>query len=253
MSTPISVVDLWNELVGLGRDDGAHLGRINAELERLAAEVPKDFLTRLAAAEGLRMAGNVAKGARHLEAAWGLRQKQHYADMLNLLSALVQYAAFGRAYDLYNQIRQIPEADEDAILGDIGTVLALRMGRADLLRRIVEVERQPSRIGRDALRILTEANLDGHYSDHQRVVESVVVRGACGFVAEIVTDETAPPKLFLHYWTSMTARQQFDMLRRMHEALREVYAEHPAGPCAYVGRIGMMVSGPEVVSMEEAA
>lgn len=234
--------ELGLELQALRPDQGPRLQQILWRLGHRSRRAPGDIDSSVAYGHALALAGKVDEAREEALRLLSLMTEAAPLRMVfNVVGALADAGLPQPAMQAVDRVAgQLSRADELEPLLWHATHIAVRFGQIEWYGRRLP----PTPL----LRWIHESGLMPWWDRQQQAIERVLGRRVATTVFDIFDDqEGGAPRISLEYHTDLTLpRERGERLDAAIAAVAEVYASHPEGPGAFLGRVLLDVQGPEI-------
>lgn len=228
---------LFSELVKAGPSNPDRMVQLTWQARSLANQEPDNPVARVAHAAALICSGNRDKGVEELEAAYVLGRHATPAVRDMLASLLYFVGDYKRAGEVYHEImtesglRAIYEFRAKAV------EYAVASGDWELLELLVAAKVALADL---IVGLLEKNGLHETLREHQGVIHDAIGDRQCQVQLSILPDESNAAEditVFVQHLVLADREERRELMRKIDEGLRALYASKGMNPIAYVGHL----------------
>lgn len=236
---------LGTELNHLTRDDGARLAEILGELDAEARREPGNLLTATALTHALSLAGRTTEARAEAQRSFQVMSRLPAVDprvRLNVLSGLADTGQFADIIACATPLltRELPPEQRYRLVRSL-LGASLRTGDPQYYA-LLDLEPPPEFV------FLQRAGLIDWWPRQQQAIEAKIGPRVARDAYQMFTDpESGTVELALDYYTDATSQEAVEALyEQLDDILDALYADHPDGPGATLGKIIIAITGPYI-------
>lgn len=243
---------LGREVQGLEADQGPRLEKLIWRLSTQAGLSPGDLDTAVAYNLALTRAGRIAEARAEALRLLGLVRNEGNAVstwmLLNTAGALIETGLPALAMTCVEQVLARDVGRDPVIIESIllhANIIAVRYGELDWYAQHVPLV--------ETLRLMTVMGaifgqgLSPWWPAQQRAIETTLGEHVASAYFEVQDWKDGTSRIVLEYFTDLESHHEIGELQdAVLEAVSAIYAEHPEGPGAFLGKVLIDLHGPEV-------
>jgi hypothetical protein len=217
---------LFNEIAQLPLEEVDRARTLYLDLRRLRQSQPSSFLVSVASVIAALKAGRREEAVQELGRAYGIKDPSEIVGWGALadLSAIV--GQFDRSAELYARLRSIPGALAIPQISQNAANSALISGSIDNLRYLADEDFKLNKATSNAVQylgIIERAGIVKNFSDHQKIVSSVLREARTWAGPEIRYEDRDEPTLVIYHWVLGNRAARNSLQLQMINALRAHY------------------------------